>query len=446
MAINFPSSPANNQSYSFNGRTWTYNGIGWQATGSTGLTVYTKTNFTATAGQTSFSATYTVGFVDVYYNGSKLSTSEYTATSGTTVVLGTAAAVGDIIETIAWTISSSFNPSLGSASATSLALGGATIGTNALAVTGTTIHTGAVAITGATTSTSLALGGATLGTNALAVTGTAAISGAVTMSNYGAGIAQFSSAGLLSSVPLSNYISGLTLSTAGSSSTFGIATGVATDSTNAVIMNLASAYTKTTGAWVVGSTNGALDTGTIANSTWYHVFLIKRLDTNVVDILVSLSATSPTLPTNYTVFRRIGSMKTDGSAHWVKFTQSGDWFFWGTSLLDQGTTEPGPTPVLYAFNVPSGVSVLARISGYSSGSATPDTFFFSSPLQGSNTVNSPICARNMICYISVGSTITYGAGQFDIWTNTSRQIYASSINTDGNFEFGAMGWMDPRGK
>ena len=142
MAINFPATPSTNQTYTFNGRTWTWNGVGWQATGSTGLTVYTKTDFTATAGQTSFSATYTVGFVDVYYNGSKLSTSEYTATTGSTVVLGTAAAVGDIVETIAWTISSSFNPSLGSASATSLALGGATIGTDALAVTGTATISG----------------------------------------------------------------------------------------------------------------------------------------------------------------------------------------------------------------------------------------------------------------------------------------------------------------
>jgi hypothetical protein len=150
MAINIPAAPTLNQTYTFNGRTWTYNNVGWQATGSTGLTVYTKTNFTATAAQTSFSATYTVGFVDVYYNGSKLSTSEYTATTGSTVVLGTACALNDIVETIAWTISSSFNPSLGSASATSLAIGGATIGSNALAVTGTIAGSGNLTLTNTT--------------------------------------------------------------------------------------------------------------------------------------------------------------------------------------------------------------------------------------------------------------------------------------------------------
>ena len=46
MAINFPAAPTTNQTYTFNGRTWTWNGVGWQATGSTGLTVYTKTDFT----------------------------------------------------------------------------------------------------------------------------------------------------------------------------------------------------------------------------------------------------------------------------------------------------------------------------------------------------------------------------------------------------------------
>jgi hypothetical protein len=153
MAINFPATPTLNQTYTFNGRTWTYNGVGWQATGASGLSVYTKTDFTATAAQTTFSVTYTVGFVDVYYNGSKLSITEYTATNGTSVVLGTACAVNDIVETIAWTVSTTLNPALGVATATSLAIGGATIGTNALAVTGTTALSGLLTAAGGVSST-----------------------------------------------------------------------------------------------------------------------------------------------------------------------------------------------------------------------------------------------------------------------------------------------------
>ena len=127
-------------------------------------------------------------------------------------------------------------------------------------------------------------------------------------------------------VILPGYISGLQLSTAGSSSTFGIAVGTASNTTALSYMALSSAYTKTTSSWTVGTGNGALDTGTIANNTWYHAFLIQRTDTGVVDVLVSLSPTSPTLPASYTLFRRIGSMKTDGSAHWTKFVQNGDEF------------------------------------------------------------------------------------------------------------------------
>ena len=158
MAINFPTTPTLNQTYTFNGRTWTYNGVGWQATGASGLSVYTKTDFTATAAQTTFTVAYTVGFVDVYYNGSKLSITEYTATNGTSVVLGTACALNDIVETVAWTVSTTLNPALGVATATSLAIGGATIGSNALAVTGTTqlnsaLNYGGVTLSNAVTGT-----------------------------------------------------------------------------------------------------------------------------------------------------------------------------------------------------------------------------------------------------------------------------------------------------
>ena len=58
----------------------------------------TITEFTATAGQTTFSpASYTAGYIDVYRNGVKLGTADYTATNGTSVVLANACAAGDYV-------------------------------------------------------------------------------------------------------------------------------------------------------------------------------------------------------------------------------------------------------------------------------------------------------------------------------------------------------------
>jgi hypothetical protein len=69
--------------------------------GGGGLT-YSRTSFTATAGQTTFTVTYTVANVQVYVNGILLATSEYTATNGTSIVLGTAASLNDIVDVITW--------------------------------------------------------------------------------------------------------------------------------------------------------------------------------------------------------------------------------------------------------------------------------------------------------------------------------------------------------
>jgi hypothetical protein len=78
-------------------------------------------------------------------------------------------------------------------------------------------------------------------------------------------------------------------------------------------MELTSAISKTTSSWAVGTGNGGLDTGTITDDTFYYIHVIKRTDTNVVDVLFSLSRTAPTLPANYTKFRVIGAIKTTTS-------------------------------------------------------------------------------------------------------------------------------------
>ncbi len=54
---------------------------------SSALNTRIEQTFIATAGQTTFSLTYDVGQVEVYYNGSKLFPNEFTATNGTSIVL-----------------------------------------------------------------------------------------------------------------------------------------------------------------------------------------------------------------------------------------------------------------------------------------------------------------------------------------------------------------------
>ena len=65
-------------------------------------TTFTTTVFTATANQTTFSVSYTVGFAEVFLNGSKLSAADFTATNGTSIVLASGATVGDTVDVVAY--------------------------------------------------------------------------------------------------------------------------------------------------------------------------------------------------------------------------------------------------------------------------------------------------------------------------------------------------------
>ena len=82
----------------------TVSGGGGGGAGSAGVT-RNITTFTATAGQTSFNVSYTVGTIDVFLNGSRLTDAEFTATNGTSVVLATGASLNDVIDVAAYSSS-----------------------------------------------------------------------------------------------------------------------------------------------------------------------------------------------------------------------------------------------------------------------------------------------------------------------------------------------------
>ena len=110
-----------------------YKSSGWAAAGSTINGTADRFEYTATAGQTTFSGAdnnsktlaYDAGFIDLYVNGIKLANSEFTATSGTSIVLATAAAANDIISIVGFGTFQLANISINDLTNTPAALGAA---------------------------------------------------------------------------------------------------------------------------------------------------------------------------------------------------------------------------------------------------------------------------------------------------------------------------------
>jgi len=253
---------------------------------------------------------------------------------------------------------------------------------------------------------------------------------------------QFANGSVLSAAPRS-YLSGLTLSTAGSSNTMSIAAGMGMDSTNAASLVLASAFSKTTGAWAVGTGNGGLDTGTIANSTWYYFYLINNPTSGVTDIVFSTSSSAPTLPSGYTLYRYIGGGLTNGSAQWTSFRQFGDDFVWSAPVLEFNGAGVA-TATIMTCTLPRGRKIRGLFRIAAGPGANTQGMLLSDPDLADNApsfgTTTPLSQQGISSASYSGST-----GDFPCYTNTSAQIRHREINT-ATVSIVTVGWTDLRGK
>lgn len=212
-------------------------------------------------------------------------------------------------------------------------------------------------------------------------------------------------------------------------------------------IDLASLLTKQLdAAWALGSASGGLDTGTIADDT-YHVFLIKRSDTGVVDALFSLSPTAPTMPTSYDLQRRIGSIiRTGGSI--LAFIQNGDNFTLDAIFREFNTNNPGTSAITQTLaRIPTGIEVGAQFTfKISDASAATTTRIMVTSLD--QTATSPSSALyTMIVQALGGGDISQAQLVLTVKTNTSAQfryqLNPSSADTQATGF--VRGWIDDRG-
>jgi hypothetical protein len=217
--------------------------------------------------------------------------------------------------------------------------------------------------------------------------------------------------------------------------------GVAISDDNTTTMTLPAAITKTLATWALG-TGGMLDTGAATGSSWYHIHLIERTDTGVVDVLASLSPTAPTLPASYSKKRRLGSIWYNATPVIVGFVQNGDHFDWTTPTLLQNAALGTSAAVLTSVGSagPPGIIVEAKLNGLYQDSAA-NIIWVSSPLIPDQTPSVSTATAQAIS--SGGFNVAWNARVF---TNSSGQVRMRQTGTTGTLTVTSLGWIDTRGR
>lgn len=227
-----------------------------------------------------------------------------------------------------------------------------------------------------------------------------------------------------------------------------IAIGNARNSTDTTTMVLSAAMGKRLdAAWAAGGTPGAsvggrMSAAAIADTT-YHVHLIKNPTTGLVDVGFDVSATAPTLPAGYTLFRRIGSVLREAGAL-VLFRQTDDYFHRVTTVGDRNSAV-ATADTLLTLSVPIGIRVvpLLEVRMSIAGGANSANFQLGS---GDFTLIQALVVQ--------ATSIVGGSGAQDnatvsaYVTNTAAQLRQTHINSSGTGTslVQTNGWIDTRGK
>lgn len=245
-----------------------------------------------------------------------------------------------------------------------------------------------------------------------------------------------------------SYLAGLGMANNATDATNDIdfAAGTCRDSTNAADITCSALTKRLDATWAAGTGNGGLDTGSIANTT-YHCFAIKKDSDGSGDFLFSTSASSPTMPTGYTYFRRIGSIVRTGAA--IKaFVQDGDRFTWLVPVSDVSAANSVTTAVTKTVTVPVGVRIGVFGSTGITAGADPGTVWhlYISDLSTTDTAASGSC-RTVGMQDWNGTVEVTGSAPFGpVMTDTSAQIRTRCSVAAATISVITFGWIDTRGK
>ena len=251
-----------------------------------------------------------------------------------------------------------------------------------------------------------------------------------------------------------SYLSGYGM-TPVSATAISIAVGQARSDDNTYDITLASATTlslASTGA-------NALDTGTVTSATWYHVFAISKAEGVSAATLASTNLSSPTMPSGYTLKRRLGSIYSDADVSVQNFVQTGDNFNWYIPVIDVSAATVTASAKTLSLSTPSGIKTqaLLGINVKVSGTGFNDRVgVYISPLDTADvTVTEPNLGSGTysLAFDNPAPTGTGARGVIagsipPVRTNTSSQVRARSFSSSypNTLNVSTFGWIDRRGR
>jgi hypothetical protein len=192
-----------------------------------------------------------------------------------------------------------------------------------------------------------------------------------------------------------------------------------------------SAITKRLDAsWTAGTNQGGLDTGTKANSTWYHCYAIHNPTSGVSDAIFSTNATNPTLPTGYTKYKYQGSVLTNVSGNIIGFWQENHSFYF---KVDNGIVNT-TTPVSTLTNL--------TLSAPPNSKAITTSYINIGPSVGTGLYFKDI-VNNTSYPVNVSENDTTSQNIFEIRVNNSSQIqYYLTVTSLQDFTISTIGYIN----
>jgi hypothetical protein len=244
---------------------------------------------------------------------------------------------------------------------------------------------------------------------------------------------------------LSGYINGLNLENDSGDTqhdikiNIGMARSVDDDYTITLTTNLIK---KIDANWVQGTNQGGFPSGlSLSANTWYHFFVISDTQGNE-DAGFDTSLTASNLladATGFTEYRRVGSVKTDGSSNILQFYQEGSYFWWKTPIEDISTTLT-TSVITQVISTPFGINTTAIVKTkfIVTGGVTGYSYTYSPYL---NNIGANLTIANAAGNTSFTASLPF---TINVLTNTSSQVKAVG-NTTGGYSLVTFGWIDFRG-